>query len=1216
MNTLLCLLCGATMTAAGLFAAASNALAGAAPPPGPLAFGPDLIEVTADNGFGHRYRAWGDYEGELASYRQEAEALAAQRSHPPLQSHALALFLKNVAVTSDVALDAGGNKTALSVTPDSAIAAWDKEKQRYADFMFAYTRGEIQMVWHSEIITNRIDYSMTGTNFGFSPYAARAQLTAILDAKYRGQQVDLTFAVPGQARTPNGTVVAGDGAAGMAWMGVRSFYGGACIRIESQYVGLAVMVHESLHITLDDNAKRSEGLVSESHNALFLGYQSSELGWPQGFGWSFLTCYRDKSFYYYPSDMWSRFTMNGTNNLSFPAFGGTAYAWEQVKYDFLKKLPIIHDAELAQLTGIPSASIISPNQQSYSQFTVSPADESRVLSPYVGVSSESDTRLNNLLSTTNESCAVIQTATGTWFFVKPDLVDVFVNLFQYRGSSAGQLEVYGYSNLGNRPLVCIKAPTDTPLPADERSLFWPPAGDTAPVFTQRSFEMPQLITAGIFLQGSLLPYVSDPDPGEVLSFYKVTGPAWLSVSTNGDWAGTPTGSDVGFNAFKIRAVDRFGLSDETTLVFGRTNLVVTTPGDAGPGSLRDAITAANAQFGKDTITFNIVGTGVQTIAPLTALPSITDPVVIDGYSQPEAAPGQLGLANLPHLLIQITGTNLASAANGLALTTSNSLIRGLVINRFGSRGISLKSGASRNRIEGCFIGTDPSGTLSQTNGSGIEINWGAGNIVGGSGFGSGNLISGNYDIGLVLRSASSTNNLVQGNYLGLDITGTNALGNGGDGLRIECPYSRFAGNVVSGNRANGVRAWGSAAHDNRIEGNLVGSDASGRLAVSNTSDGIVLYLAPSNTVGGTSAGAGNLLSGNGGCGLHFDGAGASNNVALGNFIGVDITGTKALSNRLDGVFIYASDCVLGGSVPGARNVLSGNGRSGCALQDARAKVLGNFVGVDVSGTKALPNITGVYVGGAASDNQIGGIGVGEGNLIAYNRGKGVTIGYLATATLTNNSVRGNSIYGNAGLGIDLANNGMTANHVGGSVTGPNLWQNYPVLSAAVLEGGTAILGSLNSQSNTTYQVDFYASDAVDASGYGEGQTYLGTADVTTDTSGNQSFGVTLEAKATVGSWITATATDPFGNTSEFSRAIQLRAPPQFLPVGLSLSNGVFSAQVAGLPTNAHVVIESSTNLQTWIPISTNTVAGDTLSFRDFGSANLPHRFYRAKLIPQ
>jgi hypothetical protein len=773
-----------------------------------------------------------------------------------------------------------------------------------------------------------------------------------------------------------------------------------------------------------------------------------------------------------------------------------------------------------------------------------------------------------------------------------------------------------------------------------------------------------------------------------------------------------------------------------------TRLVVTTNADSGFGSLREAINVANSHAGPDTITFNLPGTNVQTIAPLTALPTITGPVVMDGYTQPGAAAGRLGTTNPPALRVHLTGTNITASASGLAITTSNCVVRGLAINSFRNRGISLSAGASSNRIEGCFIGTDPSGTLALTNDSGIEINWGAGNTVGAVGYGAGNLLSGNTACGLLLKSGSSTNNVVLGNFIGLDITGTNALGNN-EGLGIQCPWSLFASNVISGNRGYGVRYWTVNAHNNRFEGNFVGTDVSGQLAVSNTLYGVILYdLCYSNVLGGRVAGSGNLISGNGQGGIDINGSGSTNNVVEGNFIGTDSTGTKALRNVQNGVLVNAAannviggtetaarniisgntgagvsiagtgatnnviagnfigvdatgsyavsnlqygvtvsgvaGNTIGGDAPGARNVISGNRQSGVqitgvggsnnvvagnfigvdatgtyAISNAQSgvyinnapgntvggttpgarniisgngafgvvvyysistnnAVLGNYIGVDASGANALGNKSaGVAVGNAASFDRIGGVLSGEGNLIAFNNGNGVQVNGGAT----NICIRGNAIFSNTSLGIDLGANGVTANDTGDADTGANQFQNYPALSSATAQNGIVVLGSLSTATNIACQLDFYASDSADASGYGEGQTYLGSATVTTDATGNQTFGFGSAMVVPLGKWITATATDPFGNTSEFSRAIQVIAPPQFTASSVVGSSNAFSAQLTGLASGARVVIESTEDLQTWWPLSTNTENRGVVSFTNAPATNYPHLFFRARLLP-
>lgn len=171
------------------------------------------------------------------------------------------------------------------------------------------------------------------------------------------------------------------------------------------------------------------------------------------------------------------------------------------------------------------------------------------------------------------------------------------------------------------------------------------------------------------------------------------------------------------------------------------------------------------------------------------------------------------------------------------------------------------------------------------------------------------------------------------------------------------------------------------------------------------------------------------------------------------------------------------------------------------------------------------------------------------------------------------------------------------------------------LNAATLAGSLTIQGTLNSLASTVFQLDFFANDAVDASGCGQGQRYLGSRAVTTDASGNATFSHATAVAVPLGKWITATATDPFGNTSEFSRALAVSAPPQFTVNSLHMTNGVFSAQLTGLGTGARVVIEVSEDLHAWSPVSTNTASRGVVNYNDPNASVFPHWFYRALLLP-
>jgi len=268
---------------------------------------------------------------------------------------------------------------------------------------------------------------------------------------------------------------------------------------------------------------------------------------------------------------------------------------------------------------------------------------------------------------------------------------------------------------------------------------------------------------------------------------------------------------------------------------------------------------------------------------------------------------------------------------------------------------------------------------------------------------------------------------------------------------------------------------------------------------------------------------------------------SDDNRILGNYIGTDVSGTADLGNRDDGIDIHGINNVVGGTTAAERNIVSGNDREGIALDGASGNtILGNYIGTDVTGNNALGNSGAGFRVDGATNNTIGGTGAGEGNIIAHNGLDGVEI----TGGSSGNAILGNSIHGNAGLGIDLDDDGVTANDAGDGDSGANALQNFPVLNQAlVTQSDVTIDGSLNAAANTQYRVEFFASSAADASGHGEGERFLGFADVTTDALGDATFSVTLSASVAAGEIITATATSPGDDTSEFSAAITPRFEP-------------------------------------------------------------------------
>ncbi len=241
-----------------------------------------------------------------------------------------------------------------------------------------------------------------------------------------------------------------------------------------------------------------------------------------------------------------------------------------------------------------------------------------------------------------------------------------------------------------------------------------------------------------------------------------------------------------------------------------------------------------------------------------------------------------------------------------------------------------------------------------------------------------------------------------------------------------------------------------------------------------------------------------------------------------------------------GVLASADGCVIGGSTPEARNIISACTYEAVEIPAGSGhKVWGNYIGVAADGVTPMNNLrSGVFLGtNAVTDIQIGGLYPGQWNIIANNARNGVT---LANSTgIRQNPILGNSIYGNSLLGIDLGGYGVTPNDPGDVDSGPNDLQNYPVVNSVTTSAaGTRLLGSLNSTLNDSFRLEFFASDNCDPTGYGEGQTYLGSDSVQTDPGPDVSFDITSPVVVPGGVWITATATDSQGNTSEFSQCFE------------------------------------------------------------------------------
>jgi parallel beta-helix repeat protein len=470
---------------------------------------------------------------------------------------------------------------------------------------------------------------------------------------------------------------------------------------------------------------------------------------------------------------------------------------------------------------------------------------------------------------------------------------------------------------------------------------------------------------------------------------------------------------------------------------------VTNTNDAGDGSLRAAVLAANARPGPDAIQFDVEGVGVRTIDLASPLPAITDRLAVKGQTQPDF---------LTFPLIELNGAGAGADAHGIVVSPSaaGTVIRGLIVNRFGGDGVRVR--ASNTQVLTCFIGTDATGAVDLGNGgNGVHVLGGADGVrVGGNTIGLGNLISGNDENGVLIAGAGTTGNKVQGNFIGTAADGTSALPNA-TGVSIQSGAARnvvggtgpSAGNVISGNTGSGVFLVGSGTSANAVRGNFIGTDKTGTLPLPNNS-GVFIYVeAHGNTIGGTTAGARNVISGNASQGVTL--IGNSGNVVQGNYIGTDVNGTADLGNGANGVSISSDNSVIGGPAPGAGNVISGNGANGVRIGSVGSasgnKVRGNFIGTSANGSSAIGNDeNGVLLEDGAIGTVIGGTVADARNVISGNGDDGVSI---VGAGATGNKVRGNfigtratgtSALPNADDGVSISD-GASGNEVGGTVAG-------------------------------------------------------------------------------------------------------------------------------------------------------------------------------------
>ncbi len=511
---------------------------------------------------------------------------------------------------------------------------------------------------------------------------------------------------------------------------------------------------------------------------------------------------------------------------------------------------------------------------------------------------------------------------------------------------------------------------------------------------------------------------------------------------------------------------------EERLVLSDMTFTVINTGDAGQGigqqgDLRFCLTAANNNSGGvNTINFNIAPSGVQTINILSPLPIVSGTVILNATTEPS-------YAGTP--LVVLNGSHESGGSDGLVINagpTAGCFVRGLCIQGFQFNGLTLE-GTGHTSVEGCFLGTDATGTVAVPNGASGLADFENDATIGGTQNIDRNLLSGNLASGLVLDGAggsagSADHNLVENNYIGTDVTGTKPLPNQADGVfLLNHAEQNTIGNVgingrnvISGNAGRGVEI---DSPFNRVQNNYIGTDASGGMAVGNAFEGVGVF-SNGNTIGGTGSGAqGNLISGNLGEGVNV---GGSKNVIQANLTGTNAAGTSGLGNGISGVAVF--------------NV---------------------------------------------SNNTIGGTAAGQANTIAFNAHDGVQL-----SQGHGNAVLQDAIFGNGNLGIELQK-------------GANHRQAAPKLTSAITSGSSiTIAGTLTSAALATFTLDFFANPVDGPKHHAQGQTFLGAATVTTDSTGTVSFSETFSVAVPAGQFITATATDAANDTSAFSLSVKAKAP--------------------------------------------------------------------------
>ena len=547
-----------------------------------------------------------------------------------------------------------------------------------------------------------------------------------------------------------------------------------------------------------------------------------------------------------------------------------------------------------------------------------------------------------------------------------------------------------------------------------------------------------------------------------------------------------------------------------------------TAKENGICTLRAAIETANSLqsilFGT-IIKFQITS-GLGIINVNSALPRLTvAKTTIQGPNLPNGA--------------DIILNGKAGAYPGLEIRANECAIKNLTISNFGGYGI-LVTGTQETPVTGIVISGSKIGDFYPFNVD-ADPNFGGIKLVNvGSSLIGGNTISGNTWEGIRIEGGGT--NLIQGNYIGVNSYGTQDLPNHTGIYIVESSGNTIGGdseserNIISGNTHDGVDVYGN---ENDITGNYIGTDPSGTLAIPNGGDGVRIGNTGStsngNQIGGLFTGQGNLISGNLGKGIEVYVSDSTD--IFGNTIGLTVARSAALPNNFGITLGNCTNTEIGAASSGASNTIAGNTRQGIFVEGTDTEntyIKGNYIGVNSSGASFPNGMDGITVqyGGFVG---IGGTETGARNVIANNGDNGVE---LVSAYA---KVEGNSIYNNAKLGIDVIFKQGQAGVTPNDFSEADNVQNFPgITSVSSPNPGTVLLqGQMTTTPQEQLTLYFYGNDVCDPSGYGEGQVYLGLLEKSANASGQLSFSVELpnpDGKVN----FTASTWGPTHGNSEFS----------------------------------------------------------------------------------